>query len=84
VAAAVDIESIRFGRRAWVEDLVTAAETRRLGHGAALLAGARAWARGRGCSHLVLTTSVARTGSHAFYEREGGAFGSRAYRWPLD
>ncbi len=84
VAAAVDIESIRFGRRAWVEDLVTSPGTRRLGYGAALLAAARAWARERGCSSLVLTTSLQRTGSHAFYEREGGAFGSRAYRWPLD
>ena len=84
VAAAVDIESIRFGRRAWVEDLVTSPTARRLGYGAALLAGARAWARGHGCSHLVLTTSLHRTGSHAFYEREGGAFGSRAYRWALD
>jgi GNAT superfamily N-acetyltransferase len=84
VAAAVDIESIRFGRRAWVEDLVTSPAVRRLGYGAALLAGTRAWARERGCSHLVLTTSLARTGSHAFYDREGGSFASRAYRWALD
>jgi GNAT superfamily N-acetyltransferase len=84
VAAAVDIESIRFGRRCWVEDLVTAPDARRLGYGAALLAAARAWARQRGCTHLELTTGLARTDSQRFYEREGGAFTSRRYLWQLD
>jgi GNAT superfamily N-acetyltransferase len=83
VAAAVDLESIRFGRRCWVEDLVTREDARRRGHGANLLAAARAWARDRGCTHLELDTGLARHDSQRFYAREGGVRSSYTYGWPL-
>ena len=80
-AVAVDIESIRFGRRAWVEDLVVRADARSEGHGAALLTAARAFARERGCTHLELDTANTRTEAQRFYDREGGTQGSLVYGW---
>jgi GNAT superfamily N-acetyltransferase len=80
-AVAVDIESIRFGRRAWVEDLVVHADARSEGHGGALLTVAREFARERGCTHLELDTATARTDAQRFYAREGGAQSSLVYGW---
>ena len=69
----LDIESVRFGRRAWVEDLAVHPDHRSEGIGARLLEGAKAWARERGASHLKLDSALARTQAHRFYEREGMA-----------
>ena len=80
-AVAVDIESIRFGRRAWVEDLVVRAGARSEGHGSALLTAAIEFARTRGCTHLELDTAAARTDAQRFYAREGGAQTSLVYGW---
>lgn len=67
----VDIESIRFGRRAWIEDLVVDSKVRSQGVGAALLDAATEWARERGCSHMELDSGLARVDAHRFYERYG-------------
>lgn len=83
IAAVVDIESIRFGRRAWVEDLVVETTVRSHGHGAALMGAARHWARLRACSHLELDTGHQRDAAQRFYAREGGYSGSLVYAWPL-
>src|SRR5438132_12751967 len=48
----VDLESIRFGRRCWLADLVVTAQPRRQGIGPRLLAPSTTWARERGCTHL--------------------------------
>ena len=79
----VDIESVRFGRRCWVEDLAVDPGRRSEGVGAALLGAAREWARGRGCTHLELDSGEARTDAHRFYEREGGGWRSLSYSWWL-
>ena len=46
----LDIVSIRFGQRAWVEDLAVAPHRRSSGIGKALLDAAKAWARDRGAA----------------------------------
>ena len=46
----LDIVSVRFGQRAWVEDLAVAPDRRSGGIGKALLDAAKAWARDRGAA----------------------------------
>ena len=41
------------------------------------------WARERGASHLELDSSEGRTDAHRFYEREGAAYRSFSFGWPL-
>jgi len=66
-----DIESIRYGRRCWLQDLVVRADRRSGGIGVVLLNAAAGWARARGCTHLELSSGGGRTEAHRFYEREG-------------
>ena len=63
----VDLESIRFGRRCWLEDLVVTARRRSQGIGRRLLDAATAWARERGW----LNSAVTRTDAHRFYLASG-------------
>jgi GNAT superfamily N-acetyltransferase len=69
----VDLESIRFGRRCWLEDLVVTAGRRGQGIGRRLLDAATAWARERGCTHLQLNSAAARKDAHRFYLANGMA-----------
>jgi GNAT superfamily N-acetyltransferase len=78
-----DIESVRFGRRAWIEDLAVDPEQRSRGLGRALLDRAKAWAREHGASHLELDSAFPRTDAHRFYEREGAAYKSVSFGWEL-
>lgn len=66
-----DIESIRFGRRTWLQDLIVDRDARSAGVGKALLAAAAAWGLERGCTHLELSSGSGRVDAHRFYEREG-------------
>ena len=61
---------MRFGLRAWVEDLAVEPSRRSAGVGKALLDAAKAWAKMGGAAHLELDTGLARTGAQRFYERE--------------
>jgi GNAT superfamily N-acetyltransferase len=81
--AYLDFDSVRFGRRCWVEDLAVDPERRSRGIGAALLDAAKEWARGAGASHLELDSGLARTDAHRFYEREGAVGQSYSFHWPL-
>ncbi len=81
--AYADIDSARFGRRVWVEDLAVAPDRRSLGVGKQLLDEARRWARDRGATHLELDSSEARTDAHRFYEREQPSWRSISYGWQL-
>jgi GNAT superfamily N-acetyltransferase len=67
----VDLESIRFGRRCWLEDLVVTTARRSQGLGGQLLATASAWARERGCTHLALNSAATRADAHRFYLSSG-------------
>jgi GNAT superfamily N-acetyltransferase len=78
-----DLHSVRFGYRAWVEDLAVHPEHRSEGVGKALLDAAKGWARERGATHLELDSAESRTDAHRFYEREGAAYRSVSFGWPL-
>lgn len=79
----LDIDSVRYGRRAWVEDLAVAAGQRSGGIGAALLRSAREWSRQRGATHLELDSGIRRTDAHRFYERERPSWTGIQYAWQL-
>lgn len=82
-SAYLELDSVRFGRRCWVEDLAVDPARRSQGVGAALLSAAREWARSAGASHLELDSGLARTDAHRFYEREGGVRQSFTFGWEL-
>lgn len=82
--AYVDLDSVRFGRRCWVEDLAVEPEHRSQGIGGALLDAAGNWAAGRGATHLELDTGEARTDAQRFYERRGPAWRTISYAFLLD
>ena len=77
------IHAIRFGPRAWVEELAVHPEMRSQGIGSRLLAAAKDWARERGASHLKLDSAMARTDAHRFYEREQPSYRSISFGWEL-
>jgi GNAT superfamily N-acetyltransferase len=78
-----DLHSVRFGYRAWVEDLAVHPERRSLGIGKALLDAAKAWARERGATHLELDSAETRADAHRFYERERPSWRSICFAWEL-
>ena len=81
--AYLDINSVRFGYRCWVEDLAVDPAFRSNGIGKKLLDAAKAWARERGASHLELDSGEARHDAHRFYERERPGWRSVCFAWPL-
>ena len=78
-----DMHSVRFGYRAWVEDLAVHPDRRSEGVGKGLLDAAKAWARERGATHLELDSALARTDAHRFYDREGAEYKSFSFGWTL-
>ena len=82
-SAYLDLLSVRYGLRCWVEDLAVDPEHRSRGTGAALLRAAMDWGRERGATHLELDSGTARTEAHRFYEREGPSWTGMQYAWVL-
>jgi GNAT superfamily N-acetyltransferase len=82
-AAYQDMHSVRFGYRAWVEDLAVHPDWRSQGVGKALLDAAKDWARERGATHLELDSAETRTDAHRFYEREQPSWRSICFAWEL-
>jgi GNAT superfamily N-acetyltransferase len=81
--AYLELDSVRFGPRCWVEDLVVSPRHRSEGVGKALLDAAKDWARQRGATHLELDSGEARVDAHRFYEREDPSWRSVSYAWEL-
>lgn len=79
----LDLVSVRFGQRAWIEDLAVAPDRRSQGVGHALLSRAKTWARDRGAQRLGLESGADRLDAHRFYEREQPAGHSRSFHWRL-
>jgi GNAT superfamily N-acetyltransferase len=79
----LDILSVRFGQRAWVEDLAVHPGHRSEGIGKALLDAARDWARAHGATHLELDSGDGRADAHRFYVRELPSATSRSFQFPL-
>ena len=78
-----EFDSVRFGHRAWVEDLAVDPEGRSQGVGKALLDAAKDWARERGASHLELDSADTRADAHRFYNREQPSWTSVSFGWVL-
>ncbi len=66
-----DIESIRYGPRCWLQDLVVSAERRGQGIGGQLIQASFAWAREHGATHLELGSGGGRLDAHRFYKSQG-------------
>ena len=81
--AYLDLLSVRYGLRCWVEDLAVNPEHRSAGVGKALLDAAKDWGRERGASHLELDSGEARTDAHRFYDREQPSWRSINFGWEL-
>ena len=81
--AYLDIVSVRFGQRCWVEDLATHPDRRSQGIGTLLLDAASEWAREHGASHLELDSGDARLQAHRFYEARMPSWTSRCFGWTL-
>jgi GNAT superfamily N-acetyltransferase len=81
--AYLELNSVRFGQRCWVEDFAVEPERRSRGVGALLLDAAQEWARNAGATHLELDSGLARTDAHRFYERENGTRQSYTFGWEL-
>jgi GNAT superfamily N-acetyltransferase len=79
-----DMESVRYGRRVWVEDLAIDPTQRSAGIGKRLLDEAKQWAQARGATHLELDSAETRTDAHRFYERERPTWRSVCFGWELD
>jgi len=69
----VDLETIRYGRRCWLEDLVVTASRRGEAIGRRLLDAAAVWAGEHRCTHLGLVSAAARHDAHRFYVANGMA-----------
>ena len=78
-----DLHSVRFGYRAWIEDLAVHPARRSQGVGKALLDAAKAWAKERGATHLELDSAETRSDAHRFYEREQPTLRSISFAWRL-
>jgi GNAT superfamily N-acetyltransferase len=81
--AYLDMHSVRFGHRCWVEDLAVDPERRSQGVGKLLLDAAKGWAREHGATHLELDSGEARHNAHRFYEREQPSWRSMCFAWEL-
>lgn len=77
----VDILSIRYGPRCWLQDLVVTAPRRSGTVGKQLMDAATGWAKERGCTHLELNSGEARSDAHRFYLREGMLQSACFQRW---
>lgn len=79
----IDLDSVRYGLRCWLEDLVVSPGARSGGVGAALMDAARKWGADHGATHLELDSGIKRTDAHRFYERQGPAWTGMQYAWLL-
>ena len=80
----IDLESVRYGRRCWIEDLAVDPGQRSRGVGRELLDAAKDWARERGATHVELDSGSTRKDAHRFYEREGPSWTGMQYSWWLE
>ena len=79
----IDLRSVRFGDRCWVEDLAVDPARRSRGTGGALLAAARRWGAARGATHLELDSGEARVDAQRFDESQRPDWRSQQYTWLL-
>ena len=76
-------EMFAYGKYMYVYDLVTGANARSKGHGAALMDFLKTLARDAGCEQLHLDSGVQRFAAHKFYLREGFRIASHHFAMDL-
>ena len=76
-------EALAYGKYMHVYDLVTGANVRSKGHGAALMDFLKTLARDAGCVQLHLDSGVQRFEAHKFYLREGFRISSHHFAMDL-
>lgn len=79
----LDLDSLRFGQRAWLNDMAVDPRHRSRGIGRRLLETAKTWARDHGATQLLLDSSTTRTDAHRFYRRESPTFEALCFGWRL-
>src|SRR5437867_4370133 len=76
-----DIQSLGFGPKCWLQDMVVDKERRSEGIGGLLMSAAEDWARGQGLTHIELSSNSARVDAHRFYERQGFGRATAFLKW---
>ena len=76
-----DIQSLGFGPKCWLQDMVVDKERRSEGIGEQLMAAAEHWARARGLTHIELSSNSRRADAHRFYERQGFSRANAYLKW---
>ena len=79
----LDLDSLRFGQRAWLNDLAVDPRHRSRGVGRLLLHRAKEWAHDHGATQLHVDSSTARTDAHRFYRSEAPTFEAVCFGWRL-
>ncbi|GEK58613.1 GNAT family N-acetyltransferase [Marinococcus halophilus] len=77
------LESLAWGKHAWVHELVTAEHARSNGHGERLLRAIHQHAENHGCTEVILSSGLQREDAHRFYERLGYHASSYVFRHTL-
>jgi GNAT superfamily N-acetyltransferase len=80
----LDLDSLRFGQRAWLNEIAVHPRERSTGVGRRLLHTAKSWAHDHGAVMLLLDSSTARTDAHRFYRREDPTFEALCFGWRLE
>ena len=76
-----DIQSLGFGAKCWLQDMVVDREKRSQGIGGQLMAAAEAWARAHRLTHIELSSNSGRLDAHRFYERQGFSRANAYLKW---
>jgi GNAT superfamily N-acetyltransferase len=76
-----DIQSLGFGPKCWLQDMVVDKDRRSEGIGGLLMAAAESWARSRGLTHIELSSNSGRIDAHRFYERHGFTSACAFLKW---
>jgi GNAT superfamily N-acetyltransferase len=76
-----DIQSLGFGPKCWLQDMLVDKERRSEGIGGLLMAAAETWARAHGLTHIELSSNSGRVDAHRFYERQGFRRANAFLKW---
>ena len=76
-----DIQSLGFGPKCWLQDMIVDKERRSEGIGGLLMTAVEDWARGHGLTHIELTSNSARVDAHRFYEGHGFGRATAYLKW---
>jgi GNAT superfamily N-acetyltransferase len=79
----LDLNSLRYGQRASLNEIAVDPRYRSRGLGARLLHTAKSWARDQGATQLLLDSSTSRIDAHRFYRSEKPSFEAMCFGWRL-